>query len=255
MEDPVERLPGADALGGVARHLCPIDRGGLRRATREVSQVPRRHRVRDLDDLHVGVRLARAAEELSGNGEDVRSRQRDRFVELRRRGVAQLRRRRELQRQEVGVVVDDEALIVVQRDAAHGQRLHQYRDRLHHLCVGRVRDDEVVRPDSGEDGVGRGQGRVVPVPQRLDLGPLCRGRIVLPLDAGVEGAFGLYSARAVGRRRVHVPVLIGTPRIEPDVEVVPHRHVAPRHDRQRRGRILVGPEGTLPRLIPGPQGA
>src|SRR5256884_3483232 len=47
--------------------------------------------------------------------------------------------------------------------------------------------------------------------------------------------------------------MVGTPGIEPDVEVVPHRGVALRHDAQRETGVRVSHAGPpLRRVIPGP---
>src|SRR5207253_8032845 len=62
---------------------------------------------------------------------------------------------------------------------------------------------------------GRGQGRVVPVPLGFDLGPLGRGRVVVPRRARVRGSLtqGL-AAGPVGRGGVAVPVGVGAARVE-----------------------------------------
>src|SRR5213083_1987247 len=77
----------------------------------------------------------------------------------------------------------DESLVVVQRDTAQGERLHEHGHSLHHSV--RALED-VVDPNGLEDVIGRGQGGVVPVPERFDLGALRRGGVVLPLDARVH---------------------------------------------------------------------
>ena len=205
VEYPVEACTGADAIGRVARHTGPIDRGVLRRVAREVGQRARRHGVRDLGDLQVAVRHARPEEPIR-RGEGVRPCHCDRCVELRHGRVAQLQCRGELQRRKIGVEVDDEAVVVVQREAAQRQRLRQHGHNLHHLRVRRVRDDQAVHADALENVSGRGQGRVVPVPQRLDLGPFRRGRVVLPLRARVMGTLERPGATgAAGSSGVPVP--------------------------------------------------
>src|SRR5213592_4776002 len=97
MKHPVERRTGrrgADAPGRVARHLGPgylptcRDIRALCRVTREVRQQPRRHRVRDLPNLHVIVGYAWIAEEAPRDGEREDWADRDNHVELRNRRVA-----------------------------------------------------------------------------------------------------------------------------------------------------------------------
>src|SRR2546430_9747053 len=46
-----------------------------------------------------------------------------------------------------------------------------------------------------------------------------------------------------------LPISVGAPGIEPDVEVVPHRDVTSRHHREGEGRILVFPEPRLRRVV------
>src|SRR5205823_3572385 len=114
------------------------------------------------------------------------------------------------------------ALVVVQRNAAQGQRLHEHRHGLHQPV--RALED-VVDANGLQDVIGGRQGRVVPVPHRFDLRALRRGGVVLPLDARVHRTELLGAAGTIGGTGVNVPGTGRASGIEPDVVVVPRRDV------------------------------
>ena len=108
--------------------------------------------------MHVGVALRRTAEEIPRDAE-LRRGHRDRRVELcqcrvTERGIGLERDDRRAVRIDRGAVRHDEALVVVERDTAQAQRLHQRGHRLDHLRGLVIRDDDPLLPDRLQHIVG-----------------------------------------------------------------------------------------------------
>ena len=113
-EEEVHRRASRHAFRSESRDLCPVDRGDFGVVPRIIGERHRRHRVRDLRDLSVCVTVAVRAVPRCQRRKRVRVRERDGLLELGQGAVAHLLTVGVLQSQQVGILIHDVCLVVLQ---------------------------------------------------------------------------------------------------------------------------------------------